>query len=43
MLEMCRALGFETSRDPEDRLIYKVRLSLPASLKKVASVTAEPA
>ena len=43
MLEMCRALGFETSRDPEDRSIYKVRLSLPASLKEPASVTAEHA
>ncbi len=33
MLEMCRALGFQTSPDPEDRSIYKVRLSLPASFK----------
>ena len=36
MLEMCRALGFETSHDPEDLSICKVRLTLPASLKEKA-------
>ncbi len=29
MLEMCRALGFETASDAEDRALCKVRLSLP--------------
>jgi acetyltransferase len=40
MLEMCRALGFQTVSDPEDRSIYKVRLSLPASLKEAGLVAA---
>jgi acetyltransferase len=40
MLEMCRALGFEITHDPEDLSICKVRLSLPASLKRAASLEA---
>ncbi len=40
MLEMCRALGFQTAPDPEDRSIYKVRLSLPAGLKEAGLVVA---
>jgi acetyltransferase len=43
MLEMCRALGFQTSPDPEDRSICKVRLKLPAGLKEAASLKAAPA
>jgi acetyltransferase len=43
MLEMCRALGFEVSPDPEDLSIRKVRLKLPAGLQDTAELSAEPA
>ncbi len=39
MLEMCRALGFETAADAEDASIRKVRLKLPAGLAEAASLT----
>jgi acetyltransferase len=42
MLEMCRALGFEVSADPEDLSICKVRLKLPAGLQ-AAGLEAEVA
>jgi acetyltransferase len=42
MLDMCRALGFEISTDPEDVSIRKVRLKLPTSLQPV-SLEKEPA
>jgi acetyltransferase len=42
MLEMCRALGFRISHDPEDRSICKVRLTLPASLKDAARFAEQP-
>jgi acetyltransferase len=42
MLEMCRALGFEVSADPEDLSIRKVRLKLPAGLQ-AAGLEAEVA
>ena len=35
MIEMCRALGFEISADPEDLSIRKVRLKLPTGLQAV--------
>jgi len=41
MLEMCRALGFETAADAEDASIRKVRLKLPAGLAEAASLTPE--
>ena len=37
MLEMCRALGFAISPDPEDLSIRKVRLKLPAGLQEARS------
>jgi acetyltransferase len=43
MLEMCRALGFAISPDPEDLSIRKVRLTLPSSLREAAQAAAEPA
>jgi acetyltransferase len=36
MLEMCRALGFEVSADPEDLSLRKVRLKLPAPIQDAA-------
>jgi len=36
MLEMCEALGFEISPDPEDLSLRKVRLKLPAPLRDMA-------
>jgi hypothetical protein len=36
MLDMCRALDFQISPDPEDSSIQKVRLKLPADLKEEA-------
>jgi len=36
MLDMCRALGFEISADPEDLSLRKVRLKLPTSLQNAA-------
>ena len=42
MLEMCRALGFQISHDPEDMSICKVRLTLPASLKNAARLAEQP-
>jgi len=42
MLDMCTALGFEVSADPEDPSIRKVRLKLPAGLKDAESRAAEP-
>ena len=36
MLEMCQALGFEISADPEDLSLRKVRLKLPAPIQDVA-------
>jgi len=36
MLDMCRTLGFEIARDPEDQSICKVRLTLPTHLQDVA-------
>ena len=36
MLDMCRALDFQISPDPEDSSIQKVRLELPADLKEEA-------
>jgi len=36
MLEMCRALGFEVSADPEDLTLRKVRLKLPAPIQDAA-------
>ena len=41
MLEMCRALGFAISPDPEDLSIRRVRLKLPAGLQAVAGLEAE--
>jgi acetyltransferase len=43
MLEMCRALGFAISPDPEDLSIRKVRLTLPCGLQEAAHAAAEPA
>ncbi len=43
MIEMCRALSFEISPDPEDLSIRKVRLRLPAGLQDTAGQEAEPA
>jgi acetyltransferase len=43
MIEMCRALGFEISPDPEDLSIRKVRLELPAGLQDAAHLETEPA
>jgi hypothetical protein len=37
MLEMCRALGFAISPDPEERL------TLPCGLQEAAHAAAEPA
>jgi acetyltransferase len=42
MLDMCTALGFEVSADPEDPSVRKVRLKLPAGLKDAESRAAEP-
>ena len=36
MLDMCRALGFEITTDPEDVSIRKVRLKLPSQLRDAA-------
>ncbi|MEZ5876078.1 MAG: GNAT family N-acetyltransferase [Hyphomicrobiales bacterium] len=36
MLDMCRALGFEITTDPEDMSIRKVRLKLPSQLRDAA-------
>jgi len=36
MLDMCRALGFEISADPEDVSLRKVRLKLPAPVQNAA-------
>ena len=36
ILDMCRALDFQISPDPEDSSIQKVRLKLPADLKEEA-------
>jgi len=36
MLDMCRALGFEISADPEDVSLRKVRLKLPAPILDAA-------
>jgi acetyltransferase len=36
MLDMCRALGFEITADPEDVSLRKVRLKLPASIQDAA-------
>ena len=36
MLDMCRALGFEISADPEDLSLRKVRLKLPAPIQDAA-------
>jgi len=36
MLDMCRALGFEISADPEDVSLRKVRLKLPAPIQDAA-------
>ncbi|MGK2921880.1 MAG: bifunctional acetate--CoA ligase family protein/GNAT family N-acetyltransferase [Methyloceanibacter sp.] len=36
MLEMCRALGFEISADPEDLSLRKVRLKLPVPIQDAA-------
>lgn len=33
MLEMCRALGFEISADPEDMSLRKVVLKLPVPIQ----------
>jgi acetyltransferase len=41
MLDMCRALGFEISADPEDFSIRKVRLTLPAGLPDAERLEAE--
>jgi acetyltransferase len=43
MLEMCRALGFHISHDPEDLSICKVRLKLPTSLNNQAAPHVEAA
>jgi acetyltransferase len=43
MLDMCSALGFSVSIDPEDPSIRKVRLKLPAGLKDTVSLAAESA
>jgi acetyltransferase len=43
MLEMCRALGFAISPDPEDLSIRKVRLTLPCGLQEAAHAAAESA
>jgi acetyltransferase len=43
MLEMCRALGFHISHDPEDLSICKVRLNLPTSLNDQAAPHVEAA
>ncbi len=40
MLEMCRALGFAISPDPDDLSIRKVRLTLPSSLQESAQAAA---
>jgi L-amino acid N-acyltransferase YncA len=37
MLDMCRALGFKISTDPEDASIRKVTLTLPARLAEMTS------
>ncbi|MFO7478652.1 MAG: bifunctional acetate--CoA ligase family protein/GNAT family N-acetyltransferase [Methyloceanibacter sp.] len=37
MLDMCRALGFKISPDPEDTSIRKVTLTLPARLAEMTS------
>lgn len=42
MLDMCRALDFQISPDPEDSSIQKVRLKLPADLKEGADPEAVP-
>lgn len=36
MLEMCRALGFEITADPEDLALRKVRLKLPVPIQDAA-------
>jgi len=36
MLEMCRALGFEIARDPEEMSVRKVKLKLPAPTRDAA-------
>jgi acetyltransferase len=38
MLDMCRALGFDVSVDPEDPSIRKVTLNLPVDFKEAASL-----
>jgi acetyltransferase len=43
MLEMCRALGFAISPDPEDLSIRKVRLTLPSNLQEAAQAAAAAA
>ena len=43
MLEMCRALGFAISPDPEDLSIRKVRLKLPAGLQEALGLEVESA
>jgi acetyltransferase len=41
MLEMCRALGFAISHDPEDLSIRKVRLKLLAGLQEAMGLETE--
>jgi acetyltransferase len=43
MLEMCRALGFAISRDPEDLSIRKVRLKLPTGLQEAMGLETQSA
>ena len=43
MLEMCRALGFAISPDPEDLSIRKVQLTLPSNLQEAAQAATEVA
>jgi acetyltransferase len=41
MLDMCQALGFQVSPDPEDSSIHKVTLKLPTGLQAVEGLEAE--
>jgi acetyltransferase len=41
MLDMCDALGFQISPDPEDSSIHKVMLKLPTGLQAVEGLEAE--